>query len=468
MHKIALMLMLTGFGSLGCLVWGPFCGILIYYLFATLRPQFIWEYTLPEGIPWSQLVAMGAMGSLFVWRMAVTFAPRRHRFEVFPKWNIGHSAMAFFAFWIWMTYENAFSKVTAQPFFEEYKKIFIMYFVAALGITSIRQMWTLYITLMLMLAYIGYEINEIYFLNGGYLFVYWKGYGGLDNNGAALMLAMGVPLCIFAWDAVTKWYRWIYLAFVPIILHAVMTSYSRGAMLSLLLTLPIYLVRIRSRKQFGVLLMIVAMMIPVLAGKEIRDRFMTINKSESDGSAQSRLTSWGIAWRMANERPFFGFGVRNSNLFTFSYGADMEGRTIHSQYLQIAADSGLVGMGAYCFALAAAAICLWRVRQNIPGHVGFVNSFLNASGYLYLRRWRGPPTIPRDGSDASLTYSMAAGLECSMAVFCIGAIFLSLENFELPYILLLMCAQLAAVQRIQHPASYASIAPQREVVTTPI
>ena len=48
----------------------------------------------------------------------------------------------------------------------------------------------------------------------------------------------------------------------------------------------------------------------------------------------------------------FGVGIRNSNLFSYQYGADMEGRTIHSQYLQIAADNGFVGLGLYLAVLA--------------------------------------------------------------------------------------------------------------------
>jgi O-antigen ligase len=133
---------------------------------------------------------------------------------------------------------------------------------------------------------------------------------------------------------------------------------------------------------------------------------------------------------MANEKPFFGFGIRNSNLFTFQYGADIEGRSIHSQYLQTAADSGWIGLGFYLAVLLSTFYGLWSVRR-------------------FLRIFHDPET--------QAVRSMAAGLECSLLLFCAGAVFLSLEHFEMPYILLLLAMQLNAITRLV-AARYGSFA----------
>jgi hypothetical protein len=50
---------------------------------------------------------------------------------------------------------------------------------------------------------------------------------------------------------------------------------------------------------------------------------------------------------------------------------------------------------------------------------------------------------------------MLSGLETSLAVFAIGGAFLSLEVFELPYVLVLAAAQLVAIQRTAHMATKA-------------
>jgi len=167
------------------------------------------------------------------------------------------------------------------------------------------------------------------------------------------------------------------------------------------------------------------------AGKELQERFFSISKDEADESAQSRLTTWGIAIKMANERPFFGFGIRNSNLFTYQYGADIEGRSIHSQYLQTAADSGWIGLALYVAMLLSAFLGLWSVRR-------------------FLRTYRDPETLA--------VKSMAAGLECALLLFCAGAVFLSLEHFEMPYILLLLAVQLNAITKMV-AARYGTMTP---------
>ena len=57
---------------------------------------------------------------------------------------------------------------------------------------------------------------------------------------------------------------------------------------------------------------------------------------------------------------------------------------------------------------------------------------------------------------------MSGGIQVSLAVFCFGAIFLSLENFELPYILLLLAAQLPVVTGCEGAAA-AEFRPVRAV-----
>jgi len=202
---------------------------------------------------------------------------------------------------------------------------------------------------------------------------------------------------------------------VPVIVHAVLMTYSRGAMLSLLLASPLLLLRSRRRGWMVAAAIAVMVVVPMLAGQEIRQRFFSIEQYEADGSAQSRITSWRVALAIANDYPMFGVGPRNANLFTFTYGADMEGRTIHSQSLQLMADTGYPGLLCYAFVILCTALTLRRSRK----------------------RWK------RDSSEGGhQLYAMAYGMEASLATFFVGTFFLSLEVFELPYLLVLLAAQL--------------------------
>jgi probable O-glycosylation ligase (exosortase A-associated) len=299
-----------------------------------------------------------------------------------------------------------------------------MYAVSAFIIRTVNQVWALFVMVGVVLAYISYEVNYHYFINH-YLGMFHNGYCGLDNNGAGLMLAMGVPLCWFSYEGFQKWWRWAFVVPIPLIVHAVLMTYSRGAMLSLLLMCPALVLRSRHRIRLGIVLGLFAFFaIPLMAGPEIRNWFFSIEAHEVDGSANSRRDSWAAGWGMAKDNPIFGVGVRNANLYSLQYGADVYGRTIHSQYLQIAADNGLVGLALYMGVLGSAWMSLGRCRRFVCGRTDF---------------------------EANLISSIARGLECSMLVFFIGAFFLSLEVFELPYLLLLLAAQLEAVSKAAEP-----------------
>jgi probable O-glycosylation ligase (exosortase A-associated) len=424
MKQLGFMLVLAALGTVGTL-FNPFYGVFVYYLLAVLRPQYIWRWALPEDFPWSFLVAMatiavsvlGLLGIVRVNNAGPEEASGQHR----PMF--GHICFALFACWVCVTYFTAKNQAAAYFTLVEYLKIFIIYFAAAYLIRTVNQVWALFLMIGFVLGYISYEINFQYFVQG-YLGIQRNGYGGLDNNGAGLMLAMGVPICWFAFEGTNSWWRWICLLLIPAIVHAVLMTYSRGAMLSLIVSLPILFFRSRMKLWFLIGLGLFAcLLLPALAGKEIQGRFFSIQGHEGDASANSRKDSWNAAFRIAQDHPLFGVGIRNSNLFSQQYGADMEGRTIHSQYLQILADNGYPGLGLYLAVIGSSLYGLWRARLSAEG----------------------------EGDEANRVLAISSGLEASLILFCFGALFLSLEVVELPFLVLLLGAQLSLVSERATP-----------------
>lgn len=412
MKQLLFVAGLTLVGTLGNFVYSPFCGVAVYYAFAVLRPQYIWEWSLPPGVQWSRYVALATIAAAVAAKFGLVGDAG------VPPSRAGRSrALVFlYAAWLLVTYFTARNREVADPYVFEYFKIFAMMAASFALVRTVRQLWVLLIVAALSLGYIAFEVNSLYFSIGA-IRIAREGYGGLDNNGAGLMIAMGLPLCLFVWDGVTRRWRWGFLALVPIIMHASMMTYSRGAMLSMLLTTPLMLLRTRHRKQvLGLGLAFGILAVPILAGPEIQNRFFTISEHDKDESAQSRMGSWTAAIRMAQDYPIFGVGVRNANLFSHQYGADMEGRTIHSQYLQIAADNGFVGLALYLSMLGSVLLDLRRVRRLASA---------------------------RGGDEGRMAHAVAAGTACSLVTFCIGGAFLSLETFELPFLLLLLGSRLA-------------------------
>jgi probable O-glycosylation ligase (exosortase A-associated) len=418
------MIAVTLAGTVGVFVYSPFLGVAVYYFFAVLRPPYLWEWALPKDVPWSYYVAIATI-------IAAAMKPRGVRLT--PT----HWAVLLFGVWIVVSYAIAMNQEAANFTFIEYLKIFVMFAASSVLINNVKQVWILMILTASALGYIAYEINYEYVVNHR-LAIESTGFGGWDNNGAGLLLAMGVPLCYFAWEGTRSWWRWGYLALIPGIVHAVLMSYSRGAMVSLIAVAPLFFLRSKKRTWLAAFAVAMAFMIPVMAGKEIRARFFTIENSELDDSANSRRASWAAGWAIARDNPVFGVGLRNSNLLSRRYGADMEGRTIHSQYLQIAADNGFVGLGLYL------------------GILGFTWSSLRR-----IRLWSAVATDP----DCEKAAAVANGVEGALVVFCVGALFLSLEIFELQYLLVLMAAQLSGLIKQRAQEATAGYSQERSIGT---
>jgi probable O-glycosylation ligase (exosortase A-associated) len=413
MKQLILMILLTAFGGLGALFNGPFWGLAVYYLFAVLRPQYLWKWTLLLDIQWSLYVAIPTLAATAL--HAIGFYNDPDEPLRAKKFSAGYLALLVFAGWIWISYLNAYDQEASYKVVIEYSKIFIMLGVAAFIVRQRWQIWTLFFIAAFSLIYIAYEVNYMYLVNG-YLGIYHNGYGGLDNNGAGMMIAMAIPMCVFIWEGFRKPWRWFFAAMIPVLLHAVLMTYSRGAMVAVIVTAPLIFLRSRKKGMMTLAFVAVAIVLPFLAGPEIRERFFSIERYEEDNSAKSRLASWTAGLRIAQDYPIFGIGPRNAPLVMRRYGADVANRTIHSQYIQIAADIGFVGLAWYLSMLASAWLCLKRVRK----------------------RTRKDPS-----EDGRRLHALACGVECSLAVFCTGACFLAVEVFELPYLLMILSIQLA-------------------------
>lgn len=429
MKQTALMLVLLTVGTGGALVFGPFLGVAVYYLFAVLRPQYLWKWALLIDLRWSLYVAIITILSTGIY---FTGGLRGRTF------TSTHAAFVGFALWVTLSSILAINTAISALWYWEYFKIFVMFLCATVVVRELNQLKVLYLIAFSALGYIAYEINSLYIFFGR-LDLYHVGYSGLDNNGAGLMIAMGVPLAYFLWQHYRAWWRWFFLALIPLMIHAVLMSYSRGSMVALVIATPLLIFRSQRKTQMVLALVGFLFLMPMLAGQEIRERFFSVEQYEEDRSAQSRFQSWEAGLSIAKDFPIFGAGIRNSELLSHRYGADRIGRAIHSQYIQIAADSGFPALMFYLLLLFGT----WRALRRTQ------------------RRCR-----KSESEDDRLAYNLACGIEGALAVFCIGAAFLSLEVFELPYLLILLGLKLSLVTQ-EEPVEVTSPSPVPKVAYQP-
>jgi probable O-glycosylation ligase (exosortase A-associated) len=411
---LSLMSVLGGFGAL----YHPFWAVLLYYTLAVLRPQYLWKWALPIDVRWSLLAAAMLVASLFLNAPKVL---NRARFTLMS------GLMTAYAFCLLMSCLMAYDPEMAQFWGIEYGKILLIAVLAAAVIDELWQVRWLALMIMCVLGYIAFEVNSLYFVNGR-LDIFHHGYGGLDNNGAGLMLALGVPLAgAFALSDAKLWQRGAAAFIGALLMHAVLMTYSRGAMLSATVGILWLLIHHKPRHHAVAALLVVSIMVSVMAGKEIRERLLSTMNYTQDASAQSRLDSWSAAAEMIWDSPLLGHGIRNSNQFSRNYGADTFGRTIHNLYLQIGADTGLPAMTLYVAMIITAFVQLRRGRH-------MCQNFLSDQ----------PRHQVKDTTIAQMP-QVIRGLEGCVLTFSFGAMFLSMEVFELSWLLLTIAGLVPAV-----------------------
>ena len=422
MKQMLLLTLMTVLGAVGALQT-PFWGVLLYYTLAVLRPQHLWDWALDGSVRWSLLAAMITL---------VSFWLHLSRLISRSVINVMISLIVIYALLVLLSTITAFNPQIAQDWAIEYAKVLIIAVVASMVIEHFWQVKLLALMIMLMLGYIAWEINFLYLFRGGYLNIFHNGYGGLDNNGAGLLLAMGIPFAYcFALTPMKNIWRWwpmIACAFLGLVMmHAVMMTYSRGAMLASVIGILWVLFHHKPRWQSAAAAVLLVMALSVMAGPQIQERFLSTTQYKTDASAQSRFGSWAAAWQIAWENPVLGKGIRNSNQYTRNYGADKMGRTIHNQYLQIAADTGIPAAAIYLLMLGYG---LWNFRV---ARVMCRNALPDAD----------------DDKKPLILHASRISLACqaSLIIFMFDAMFLSLEMFETPWLLLVMAGVLPRVMR---------------------
>ncbi len=422
MKQLLFMIAITALAAFGS-VFHPIWAVLLYYFFAVFRPQFLWEWALPSGIRWSVLA---------VAILAFSMIANANRVFSLSRVNVMTVLMVVFGLLVGASVIFAINPSTASWWAEIHAKIMFVALATSLVISTANHVRWIVVVVLLSVGYIAYVLNSLYFTEGR-LDIYHVGYGGLDNNGAALLLATGLPLTYcFAVSRSREWWvkalRWASVPLAALIVHAVLMSYSRGAMLAGLAAVVWLMIQHRPRRQSVFAAVLLTIMVSVLAGPQIRERFVSTRDFQQDASAQTRIASWQAAWAMAWDRPIFGFGVRNSPEYIKQYGEGRIAPTVHNQYLQVAADSGVPAALVY---LAVLAVALWRLRRCALRCREAAMSYEDedAPSAVQLR-------------DMSFIF---LGVTASLLTFAVGGLFLSLELLELPWLWFAVAAAAPAV-----------------------
>jgi putative inorganic carbon (HCO3(-)) transporter len=390
-------------------LFNPFYGLLVYVCFAIIRPDYMWYWSVPQG-NYSRTVALALLAGWV--------------FKGFGRWTFGRAGgivAALVCFWLW----SVAAAMTLAPdqelawgYVESVAKIVLPFLVGLTVIDSVEKLKQLAWVILLSEGYLAWEFNLSYF--AGYNRLWTEGFGGMDNNCHAIALVACTGLAVFVGlHEKCWWLKGLAFAAALLMIHAIMFSFSRGGMLSLVVTALVGFLLVPKKWQHYLAFAVVVLVAVRLAGPEVTARFRTAFASEEgrDASAQSRLQLWAGCWDSMCKRPL-GVGPDHWGLIAPEYGFP-RGKNAHSLWLEVGASLGFLGLGCL---LLFYGLCLARLWP--------------------LTRKQHPVPAPEYRGLARMVIASLTG-------FAVAAQFVSLDRLEQPYYVALIGAGLLKLSSTQ-------------------
>jgi putative inorganic carbon (HCO3(-)) transporter len=345
-------------------------GILLWYFLAFLNPQsYIWiNYS---SFPWALAVAIPTLVGLLLFSRGWT--SRLASREVF----------LIIAIWVWFTITSLVS--TSTPLFVHHaqdtwyrwgfvSKVLLMTLVTIALVDSFAR---LRILIMVMAGCFGvFVVKAIPFMivTGGTQRLYGPPNSMVaDNNDLGLALNMTLPLFFFlAQTECVRWVKWLFgFLFISTIL-AIFCTYSRGALVGLLVVVVLMLLRLKQRLLLLPVIALGIVIVMLFAPESWKHRMDPTRPDAVDASAENRLNAWRFSYNLASDFPIGGGGFEAFTPELFSIYApnprDVHGP--HNVYVQVLAEHGFVGFFLYlilvssCFASTHRLVKLARLNED--------------------------------------------------------------------------------------------------------
>ena len=227
-----------------------------------------------------------------------------------------------------------------------------------------------------------------------------------DANFFAQILLVLVPIGLFlAWETRARWARLTAWGSVALIVGATVLTYSRGGAVALALVLVMTLLAAGiSWKRLASGAAVLALLWTIAIPSGFAARLATVRQFlpggaevlHRDSSFEERLLLTGTAWQMFLDNPVLGVGGGNYSARFNEYSQRLGStspdyhdesapRYPHNLFLEVGAETGLLGLTVFVAALLAAFGALQRVRHSpsLTGLSGLARAVqIGIAGYL--------------------------------------------------------------------------------------
>ncbi len=386
-------------GSVPLTLIRPQIGILMWFWLSLMNPhRWAWGYAQEF-----RVALVAGVATLLGWVFSREAKTPPNAFIVYM--------LASFTIWVSLAALFAIHPEMAIPKWEEIIKILLMTFVTMCIVQSRARIDQLVWVIAVSIGIYGVKGGLFAIATGGHYRVYGPDASFIaDNNSLACALIMIIPLLQYLRRiAPSRWVRLALLGSIGLTIIAVLASYSRGALIGLILTLGFLLLKARYRVTTLIVTVGVLGAALYVAPAAWFERMDTIDQYQQDASVQGRFDAWNFAFKLALDHPLLGGGQLvglDSQLFRHYVPTAAAARAAHSIYFEVLGETGFVGLGIFLTLL--------------------LSSFLAARNVIRLAGTR---------PELAWARSLAAMIQVSILGYAVTGAFLSLGFFDLYYAL---------------------------------
>ena len=351
----------------------PAYGVALYMLIFFAEPDLWWWGKVIGGYRWSLYGGIALLVAVIVSRLLGSQgAPSGNRR---PGRFLGWVAVAMLVNATLVHLLLAPNTAISSGPYWQLAKFVLLFFLISAAIRTREDLRIVLLSIVLGAGYIGYEctVNDRGHLRGDRL----EGVGAPGATGAnqlASLMVTVLPITGAFFLAGKRWEKLLMLPIAPFILNVVILCNSRGAFLSLIVSVVILLFfappRVRKRVLKLVCLGAVATWL-LLGDPRIVERFMTTfaAKEERGGSAEHRLDYWLAGLRMLGDHPFGTGGDGFKRVYGPHYiaavnGQNFRSRSVHNGYINEACNWGIQGIFLQMLFMMGGLAVLWRMARS--------------------------------------------------------------------------------------------------------
>jgi putative inorganic carbon (hco3(-)) transporter len=405
-----LVMLLTALVCVPVAIYDAYYGLLAYCWLSIMRPQ---------GLAWNPSIQ-----SMRVVLVVAIVLIVRALLTKGPKVQFRGPTIAFLLLWCWFgvaTLASADMALSVDSLVQ-FSKIGIGALLLTGLVRTRAQLHWLLVLLAFCAGFFGFKMG-LYAVVSGSFHVREAGPAGMDNNDAAMFMAMAIPLLVcLAPEVANRWGRYLMYAAAGLTIPAVVTTGSRGGLLALGAAVFMTLWRRFTWWKAAIAGSGVLWLTLSLAPSETVDRYSTIADYEQDASAVGRLDAWKTAMAMAADRPLTGVGF-GQDVFLQQFPnyrvREVAPYAAHSVWFSLLGETGYVGLGLYVCLILSALVVTHRVMHRAE---------------------------EQGGGREDWAWRYAAGIQGAIATFVVGGTFLSQATFEFVLLLYAVTVPLAVIR----------------------